>query len=422
MATLCPYTFLQYLDNNGDPLSGGLVYTYDAGTTTPKATYTDDTEDTANPNPVVLDANGRADIWLGSGNYKLELRTSANVLIKTVDNVAGQSTGGIVSYNITTNTSITELYDRARIYVSGSVTLSLLPVADAGDGFEFRVYNIGSSNVTIDPDASETINDAATLTIPPGRWAQISCDGDEWYATGNQEFLIDKGTDVASASSVALFDAASDFVEITGTTTITAFTGDKYSQSWVRFAGILTLTHNGTSLILPTGANITTAAGDIAHFAKDSSGNVTCLDYARADGTALTAPASIEKASQAEVEAESSVDKYVPPDLLKYNPGTAKVSIVMDGTGTPSVTSGFGVSSITDNGAGDYTLNFSTAFSSANYVVQISVEPSAANSTNYNGVVKRGTRATGSVGIQVGTVTSVLEDLDNIYVTIWGDQ
>ena len=189
MATIAPYTFTQYLDNNGDPLAGGKLYTYDAGTTTPKASYTDETEDTANANPIILDANGRANIWLGSGNYKLVLFTADDVLIQSVDNVAGQSTGGIVSYGISTNTAVTELYDSANIYVTGATTLTLLPVADAEDGFSFYVYNDGSGLVTIDPDASETINGASALVLVPGGWARVSCDGDEWYAFLSESVL-----------------------------------------------------------------------------------------------------------------------------------------------------------------------------------------------------------------------------------------
>lgn len=189
MATQAPYTFLQYLDNNGDPLNGGFVYSYEAGTTTPLVTYTDQTENTANANPVVLDANGRADIWLGTGNYKLELRDSEDTLIKTVDNIAGQSTGGIVSYDISTNTAITELYDRANIIATGTTTLSLLPAADATDGFSFYVFNNGSGLVTIDPDGAETINDATTVTIVSGGWARVVCDGDEWNAYTSNNVL-----------------------------------------------------------------------------------------------------------------------------------------------------------------------------------------------------------------------------------------
>ena len=83
----------QFLDNNGSPLSGGLLYTYQAGTTTPQATYTSNTGVTAQTNPIVLDAAGRiagGEIWLTQGqDYKFVLKTSAGATIGTYDNVPG---------------------------------------------------------------------------------------------------------------------------------------------------------------------------------------------------------------------------------------------------------------------------------------------------------------------------------------------
>lgn len=93
---------------------------------------------------------------------------------------------------------------------------------------------------------------------------------------------------VASATTCDIGAAAGNFVTITGTTTITALgTVQAGTRRHVRFAGALTLTHNATSLILPTGANITTAAGDTATFISLGSGNWVCVDYQRANGTAL---------------------------------------------------------------------------------------------------------------------------------------
>ena len=80
----------QFFDNNGNPLNGGLIYTYAAGTTTPAATYTSSTGGTANANPIVLDSAGRtpAQIWLTAGSsYKFVLQTSLGVTIKTDDNI-----------------------------------------------------------------------------------------------------------------------------------------------------------------------------------------------------------------------------------------------------------------------------------------------------------------------------------------------
>ena len=84
----------QFFDSNGDPLSGGLLYTYAAGTTTPATTYTSSSGVTANTNPIVLNSAGRppSQVWLNStDNYKFVLANSSNVTIWTMDNIAGNS-------------------------------------------------------------------------------------------------------------------------------------------------------------------------------------------------------------------------------------------------------------------------------------------------------------------------------------------
>jgi hypothetical protein len=82
----------QFFNNSGVPLAGGLLYTYQAGTTTPAATYTTVAGTIANANPIVLDASGRppSELWLDSAySYKLVLKTSASVLLWTMDNLSG---------------------------------------------------------------------------------------------------------------------------------------------------------------------------------------------------------------------------------------------------------------------------------------------------------------------------------------------
>lgn len=61
------------------PLVAGRLWTYAAGTTTPKATFTDAGGLTENPNPIVLNARGEADVWLGTGSYKFVLTDAAGV-------------------------------------------------------------------------------------------------------------------------------------------------------------------------------------------------------------------------------------------------------------------------------------------------------------------------------------------------------
>ena len=82
----------QFFDNTGVPLNGGLLYTYQAGSTTPLATYTDINATVANANPIVLDASGRLanEVWLTYGvNYKFVLKNSAGSTIGTYDNIYG---------------------------------------------------------------------------------------------------------------------------------------------------------------------------------------------------------------------------------------------------------------------------------------------------------------------------------------------
>jgi len=80
----------QFFDNNGVPLSGGLIYTYQAGSSTPLTTYTTNAGTTPNTNPIILDAAGRCanEIWLQTGySYKFVLQTSAGVTLQTLDNL-----------------------------------------------------------------------------------------------------------------------------------------------------------------------------------------------------------------------------------------------------------------------------------------------------------------------------------------------
>jgi len=82
----------QFLTTTGLPLNGGLIYTYQAGSSTPLATYTDVNGTTANTNPIVLGTDGRPqnEIWLTYGyNYKFVLKDSAGVTIQSYDNLYG---------------------------------------------------------------------------------------------------------------------------------------------------------------------------------------------------------------------------------------------------------------------------------------------------------------------------------------------
>lgn len=82
----------QFFTSTGVPLAGGLLYTYQAGSSTPLASYTDTAGLFANTNPIVMNADGRppSEIWLTAGfNYKFVLSTAGNVQIASYDNIYG---------------------------------------------------------------------------------------------------------------------------------------------------------------------------------------------------------------------------------------------------------------------------------------------------------------------------------------------
>jgi hypothetical protein len=129
----------QFFDNNGNVLTGGKLYTYVAGTTTPLASYTSSAGNTAHTNPIILDAAGRVpggEIWLSSARYKFALYTSVNVLIATYDNIAGAGvllplnftgTGSAVAFSVSGNVVsvyINGVYQNENTYSVSGTTLT----------------------------------------------------------------------------------------------------------------------------------------------------------------------------------------------------------------------------------------------------------------------------------------------------------
>lgn len=101
------------------------------------------------------------------------------------------------------------------------------------------------------------------------------------------------GDSVASDSASDIATASGDFITVSGNDPISSLgTADAGVERVLVFASTPTLTHNATSLILPTGANITCAAGDVAVMRSLGLGNWRCIDFVRASGEALTVSAT----------------------------------------------------------------------------------------------------------------------------------
>jgi hypothetical protein len=171
MAVLTPTPKMQFLAANGEPLVGGKVYTYQAGTTLPQATYTDNTGNTANSNPVILNSRGEASIWLGSSNYKFKLTDANNVEIWTVDYISGPISGAspTLSGNVTIESDSSS--PALKVTQLGSGYALLVQDSANPDATPFVIDSNGSVGIgTASPAAGLEIVAPGTYT---GAWAYL---------------------------------------------------------------------------------------------------------------------------------------------------------------------------------------------------------------------------------------------------------
>lgn len=166
---------------------------------------------------------------------------------------------------------------------------------------------------------------------------------------------LQAGSTVTAGATTSIGASNTIYVSVPGTTTITAF--DTVAAGVLRvikFTEALTLTHNGTSLIIPGGANITTAAGDTMVVMSEGSGNWRVISYQRANGAPLslaTAQATTTYIADSAVTAAKIADGAVTKDKLGlYSAGTI-ISYAAGGTAT-SIESGTTGQVLTSNGAG----------------------------------------------------------------------
>ena len=207
---LSPLFKQRFLDANGDPLAGGFVYAYIAGTSTPQATYTDQGGGTANANPVVLDANGEADIWFDEAlSYKVKLDDSDSVTQWTVDDVSGASISSVPKWDTNQTYSQGDIVADASGYGQMYVSLTdsnqgnALTSVSNWRSFDGRFQTVTSNTTVTINDRfirSNTTSGALTHTLPavastpPGKRISIKDVGDGTYSTtvdGNASEVID---------------------------------------------------------------------------------------------------------------------------------------------------------------------------------------------------------------------------------------
>jgi hypothetical protein len=272
----------QFFDNNGNPLNGGLIYTYAAGTTTPAATYTSSTGGTANANPIVLDSAGRtpAQIWLTAGSsYKFVLQTSLGTLIKTDDNIYApfdltKEVGvavGLGAGSIATNIAVGDTALDSNTTGSNNVAVGYNALTSNTDGFQnvavgsqaLDANTSGDYNVAVGYDALSAATTANYNTGAGYRALNAATTGAGNTALGADALLLNQ----TGANNVAVGYQAAD-----------AYTGSDAVAVGVGALGAATTGTRNTAvgkdalLLVVTGAD-NTAVGARALDAATSSNN-----------------------------------------------------------------------------------------------------------------------------------------------------
>ena len=184
---------------------------------------------------------------------------------------------------------------------SSSTIKGILVLRKSGSESTFAIFNITgaiTNNTTwLQIPVSHVVSNGTFSNTdvvyihftPKGDAGTLGAIGSDVNMNGNQ-LQWSKGADVASATALPVLTDGNYF-DVTGTTTVTSFntTGVVGTVIKLHFDAVLTLTHHATDLILPGGANITTAAGDEAEFVEYASGDYRCTNYMKASGLPVVA-------------------------------------------------------------------------------------------------------------------------------------
>jgi hypothetical protein len=295
----------QFFDNNGVILSGGLVYTYTAGTTTPQAAYTTSSGSTAHTNPIVLDSAGRVpsggEIWLTDAvAYKFLLKTSVGVTIATYDNVTGNASGFAAS----SGSSLVGYTQGSGSAVATTVQAKLREVVSVKD---FGAVGNGATNDTAAFTAVEALSETF-IYLPTGTYVVsgifldktyfgpgiIKLDGTnrpqtlsnarpDWVkvfppASGASNVLLPNGTwlDVSASTTAGLQEA---ITYACGNGTVGSGSFDLYIVGAEASAGGAVVYNCTTALVFPAMQGKKIRSGAITINFTSAIGSGTCVTF-----------------------------------------------------------------------------------------------------------------------------------------------
>jgi hypothetical protein len=428
-------------NSTGAPVSGAKIKFFNAGTSTPKTVYSDSGLSSSLGSVVYCDSLGTpvasegsstaVMVYTGTAAYKCTITTSADVTIKSLDNIKGAldtstflttgSTSTLTQPVVTKTGDYTVVAaDRSKLIecntTGGQFTLTLTAAATLGDNFSVKIRNSGTANQFILAASQNIAFEGQTFTARAfkiGEGAEIICDGTGFKIVGHTPPLM-------SSQNPAVITIADRVTADPGSPTA----GARYivATGYGSYSTGDIIESNGSSFNKYTPpAN----CGWIA-YVQDEFLYYRYIDNLwRVETATDTTSGTVELASQAEMEAGTSVSFVaVTPGRQKYHPGHPKAGGNFDGSGTPAFRSGdYGMGAITDGGTGIYTLALDTAFSGTEYwAAAWSREAAVGSDLSVCSAFSAATKTTSAFQTHVGNPeTNSLHDSTETGISLWGD-
>ena len=300
-------------DGSGEPLSFGWVYTYAAGTLTPKDSYTTYTGNIANTNPVHLDANGEADSCLNR-NYKINVEDENHVQLENypVDNVSSFSTGSIAEYSPTTGSANNYILtpSPAIIEYTAGQAFNILANADNTGPTTINISGIGTQELVVNGNYPLTGGE-----LLEGHVYRIVYDGTNFQVLNpTPPILISQGYSATAPWGTLLMNGTKTIAFSSGATNTGSIYSRVYSYLWSNVSDTYApvATGRGASAAADFAANKAITIPDWADYvAVGISGAGLVTSAGATTGTSTVTPTgsiAIDSITLLEANLPSSVD------------------------------------------------------------------------------------------------------------------
>ena len=269
----------QFFDANGVPLSGGKLYTYAAGTTTPQTTYTSVSGAEANSNPIILNSEGRVsgtnEVWLDSAvAYKLILKTSADVQLWSADDLSGIAALGNALPVASGGTGVSSNTAYAVLCGGTTATNPIQSIASVGTAGQVLTSNGAGALPTMQAafvSGMIILWSGSTASIPSGF---LLCDGTSSTPDLRNKFVVGAG----STYAVGATGGSANAVVVTHTHTVTDPTHTHAQQTTTKLA------------VVGTGADSTNNNGNATGGTTAAASTGITIDSAGVSGTNANLP------------------------------------------------------------------------------------------------------------------------------------